>query len=137
MWKVDTKITNELINKFDEEDGVFYRFQNKDYDISGDYEESWGMIYSTKYEAMEDYESMDLNPEDAVLPGKSCMTTFDEIMSFISSFDSDFVLLIFDGCDTFAEGHDGEYVAEYVAPRAVIDFNEAIEFAQENLDSWK
>ena len=55
-------------------------------------------------------------------------------MSYTSSFDEDYVLLVFDGVDTGVDGDDGEYVAEYVRPVAVWDFEDVREYAnKENL----
>lgn len=134
MFTVDTKITKELIEKFDEEDGVFYRFQNKNYDIDGDYTGSFGMIFGSPEEARECADEWGMTEEEAVLSGKSCMPTFEDIMRWCQEFDNDSVLLVFDGVDTYESGHDDEYVAEYIAPRAVIDFDEAVKYWEENYE---
>ena len=116
------KYTLDDINKWDDDPGIFYRWQNPEWEVGT---ESWGQIYASAEEAREAYEEEGLDPEDAVLPGKSCMTTLEEIMKFINSFDNDFVLLVFEGSDTYATGHDDEYVAEFYETIAVIDREEA------------
>lgn len=132
MFTVDTKLSKDLIEKFDEEDGVFYRFQNPDYDITGEYAQSWGMIFSSAEEARENAEEWGLEENEAVLPGKSCMETFSDIMKFVTNFEDSDVLLVFDGVDTYEYGHDGEFVAKYIAPRAVISMQDAVEFYENN-----
>lgn len=135
VFEVNSKLTKELIEKYDDDRGIFYRFQNPAYAIEGEYTQSWGMIFSSPEEAIADaeWEGWE-NPEDAVLPGKSCWDTFQHLMRTDTIFqfsDSD-VLLVFEGCDTGAEGHDGEYVAEYIAPVAVFSMQDVIEFYNTN-----
>lgn len=129
MWTVNTKITEEIIDKFDSDNHIFYRFQDRSFAIEGDYEESWEMCYSSKEEAIAGYEDMDLDPEDAVLPGKSCMTTFKEIMDWVCQFDSkNYVLIAFEGNDTYATGHDDEYVATFYETAAIMDIDDAVNY---------
>lgn len=128
-FKTNGNITLEKIEEFDGDRYIFYRFQNKYEAIEGKYTQSWGRIFSSPEEARDYAEEWGMDPEDAVLPGKSCMSTFSEIMSFFSNFsDEDNVLLIFDGEDTGVSGHDGEYVSKFNKTIAVYDINEAWEF---------
>jgi len=123
FYKVVGKPNKEEIEKFDSDNGVFYRFQNPNRELTSE-SKSWGMIYESEEEAEEDgYEA---------LPGKSCCSTFEEVLSYTSSFDEDYVLLVFDGVDTGVDGDDGEYVAEYVRPVAVWDFEDVREYANKN-----
>lgn len=135
VFKVNSKLTEELVEKFDDDRGIFYRFQNPAYAIEGEYMQSWGMIYPSAEEAIADaeWEGWE-NPEDAVLPGKSCWDTFRNLMSgnTILAFSNTDVILVFEGCDTGVEGHDGEYVAEYISPVAVFSMQDAIEFYNTN-----
>ncbi|MBC3889429.1 hypothetical protein GH810_14030 [Acetobacterium paludosum] len=123
------KLTKELIEKYDDDSQMFYRFQNPEWEV-GDV--SFGMIYSTEEEARQDFEDMGLDPEEAVLPGKSCMDTFAGIMSmrFVNEFDKDFNLIVFNGYDTGVSGHDDECVAEYYETVETFDFDEACQYAE-------
>lgn len=134
MFKVDSKITANVIEKFDDDKNIFYRFQNPEYEIAGQYTQSWGSIFSSADEAIECAEEWGYEKEDAVLPGKSCMDTFEGLMSgnwILQTGDND-VLLVFRGSDTYTTGHDGEFVAEYEEPIAVFSLENAINF-YENL----
>lgn len=119
MFKVNGTPTQDLINKFDNDSNIFYRFQNPEYEIVGEYMESWGMIFSSKEEALEEAEDYGYTEENAVLPGKSCMPQFDQIIEWINYYSKDDVLLVFEGADTYETGHDDEYVAEYEQEIAV------------------
>ena len=126
-------ITVKEIEKFDNDKNVFYRFQNPDFEVG---EESWGMIYNTREEAIEAYmEENDCSYEEAeeyaILPGKSCMPTFEGILNFASSFDDDFVLLIFKGEDTRYTGHDDEYVARYDETITTLSMDEVVDLLNE------
>lgn len=133
-YKPNSKLSEEIIERFDNDDFIFWRFQCKDWEITGDYEESFGMIYDNREEAIEDYMyehecSYEEAEEYAILPGKSCMPTFIGIMDFYKAFDKDFVLMAFEGSDTGITGHDGEYVAEFYEPVAIFSYEDAIEYA--------
>lgn len=128
MFEVNGKITEELIEKFDEDSDIFYRFQNPKYEIEGEYRQSWGMIFSSEKQARECAEEWGMSEEDAVLPGKSCMDTFEGVMRFFDEFAPTDVLLIFKGKDTYVSGHDGEYVAEYLEPIMVFSREDALEY---------
>lgn len=124
IYKVTGKPTPEQIEKFDNDEHIFYRFQNPHRKLTSR-SKSWGMIYSSAKEAETDgYE---------VLPGKSCTDTFNSLLNWLQYYDKDYVLLIFKGYDTRVTGDDGEYVAEYNNKIAVWDYNEAIEYAQNNI----
>jgi hypothetical protein len=141
MFEVNAVLNKDLIEKLDNDEHIFWRFQNPDWTISGDHEESWGMIYGSRDEAIETYmDDMECDydeaEENAILPGKSCMPTFEEIMHFTSSFDNDFVLLAFYGKDTRYTGHDDEYVAVFYEPVSIFTFEDSIAYAKKNLKSW-
>lgn len=132
MFKVDSKLSKELVEKFDEGRGIFYRFQNPNYEIEGEYAQSWGMIFSSAEEARECAEEWGMDEDEAVLPGKSCEYTFKDIMNWVCQFGANDVLLVFEGFDTGVYGHDGEWVAEYEAPVAVFSMQDALKFYKEN-----
>lgn len=136
MFKINNKLNKEIIEKFDNDSGIFYRFQNPEYEIEGEYLQSWGTIFSSAEEARECAEEWGMAENDAVLPGKSCMSTFREIMAghWICETGDDDVLLVFEGIDTHISGHDGECVAEYIKPIAVFSLDDAIEFYENNYD---
>lgn len=142
MYRVDAVLNKEIIEKFDNDDYTFWRFQDPKFEISGEYEESWGMIYGSREEAIESYMEdnecdYDEAEENAILPGKSCMKTFDEIMDFHNQFFKGYVLMAFHGKDTRVTGHDDEYVATFYEPIAIFSTDDAKTYALENLDSWK
>lgn len=128
MFKVNSILTPELVEKFDQDRGIFYRFQNPNYEIEGEYMQSWGMIFSSAKEARECAEEWGMSEDEAVLPGKSCGFTFKEVMRWSEQFGDDDVLLAFEGVDTGVSGHDGEWVAEYIAPVAVFSKQDALEY---------
>lgn len=139
-YEPNAKLTEKLIEKLDNDPNIFWRFQGADWEISGEHEESWGMIYSSREEAIQDWmDNMECSYEEAeaeaILPGKSCMPTFKETISFYSRFDSDFVLMAFEGSDTGATGHDGEYVATFYEPVAIFSYDDAIKYAETHI--WK
>ena len=51
VYKVNGKPTIEKIEDYNYDDNMFYRFQNPSHEMG---EESWGMIYKSKEEAIED-----------------------------------------------------------------------------------
>lgn len=133
FYKVDSKPTKELIEKFDNDNNTFYRFQEPERKLTSR-SKSWGMIYSSAKEAIRYCEEYGWTKEEAVLPGKSCMPTFKEIISgkWITQFNNEFVLLVFEGEDTGVTGHDGEYVAKYNKKVAVWNYEDVVEYAKEN-----
>lgn len=133
LWVANTKATAEMIEEFDENPNVFYRFQRKDLEMGT---ESWGMIYDNREEAiedwMEDYEcDREEAEEEAILPGKSCMDTLEGIMNYVCEFDSNYVLVAFYGTDTGVTGHDDEFVADVDEVAAVFDFDEICKFYED------
>lgn len=124
------KLTMELINKIDNNDNLFWRFQDPKLEVG---EESWGMIYSSREEAIQDYmDTLDISYEEAesqaILPGKSCELTFKEIMSYACEFDKSYNLIVFEGSDTYTTGHDGECVANYYSTVYIFKFEDAVNF---------
>lgn len=128
MFKVNNKLTKELVEKFDNDSSIFYRFQNPNFEIEGEYTQSWGMIFSSAKQARECAEEWGYTEDEAILPGKSCMNSFKGVMNFSEQFYDDDVLLVFKGQDTYVTGHDGEFVAEYEEPIAVFSMQDALEF---------
>ena len=120
IYEVNNKPTIEKIKKYDDERDVYYRFQMKDWEIG---KQSWGMIYCTAEEAIENCEYDGLTPENAVLNGKSCCSTAKELMKFVCEFDKDFRVLILNG-DYVEEGHDGEDVIDVNEILEIWDFDE-------------
>lgn len=108
IYKPNNKPTIKKINEYDQEYGVYYRFQFEDWEMGT---KSWGMIYSTEEEAREAYKEDGLDPDDAILNGKSCCSTFKELTNHDFSFGEGFVVLILSG-DYVEEGHDGEDVVD-------------------------
>lgn len=132
MYEAKNKLTKKIVEKFDEDKNIFYRFQNPNFEITGEYKQSWGMIFSSAEEAREAAEDWGLTEEEAILPGKSCMDTFEGIMNFIDQFTEKDVLLVFEGTDTYVEGHDGEFVAEFEKEIAVFSMQDVVKFYKKN-----
>ena len=134
VWNVNAAVTEGLIEKLNKKENIWFRFQDKGYDIDSEHSESWGMIYGTKEEAienwMEDYDCDEEEAEEeAILPGKSCMPTLEGIRQWAGEFDSEnYVIIAFCGTDTYVSGHDGEYVAEFDEAVAVFDMDEALAY---------
>lgn len=125
-WEVNNKPTLEKIEKYDNEKGVYFRFQDKDYELGT---KSWGMIYGSEEEAREAYEEEGLNPDDAILNGKSCCSTSREAMRFAGEFDGAInVVLVLTG-NYVEEGHDGEDVVDVAEILEVWDFDEFCKLA--------
>ena len=133
VFEVTGRPNAEEIIKYTEMENIFFRFQNPCYAIEGEYTQSWGMIYSTAEEAIENCEDDGLTEDEAVLSGKSCMPTFHEIIHWGSQFNDDDVLLIFKGYDTYETGHDGEYVADYDETVAVWSVKDVFDFYNNNM----
>ncbi|MEG1482921.1 MAG: hypothetical protein RSA57_03885 [Cetobacterium sp.] len=123
MYKVNGVPTLELVEKFNEDSNIFFRFQNPHQKLTSR-SESWGMIYGSKQEAIKN--------DCEILPGKSCMDTLKGLDKWITYFDDDYVVLVFEGCDTGVTGHDGEYVATYYKKVAVWSMKDVVEFMQNN-----
>lgn len=112
IYEVNNKPTIDKIENFDDERNTYYRFQNKDWEMGT---QSWGMIYSSPEEAIED--------GSTVLNGKSCCSTAKELYNFMDYFDADFNVLILEG-DWVEEGHDGEDVVEVSSIKEIWSFED-------------
>lgn len=123
VWNVNNQPTVEKINKYDADKHIFFRVQDRDYELGT---QSWGMLYDSAEEAREAYEEEGLNPDDAVLDGKSAWGTSREMLHYaVSRFDSvTDVILVIRG-DDVATGHDDE---------SVVDVDEVLEVW--NLDEF-
>jgi hypothetical protein len=118
MYKVNGKPTKELVEKFNSDNHIFFRFQNPEWQLNED-SKSWGMIYGNEEEALEAAEEDGLTEDEAVLPGKSCMDTLQGVWNWADQFDDSNVILVFEGDDTGVNGHDDEYVAKFIKPVTV------------------
>lgn len=112
MYEVNNTPTEEKIEMFDDERDTYYRFQNKEWEMGN---QSWGMIYSTAEEAIED--------GSTVLNGKSCCSTAKELYKFMDYFDNDFNVLILEG-SWIEEGHDGEDVVDVSSIKEIWSFED-------------
>lgn len=133
VFKKIDRISQELIENLDGKEDIFYRFHNPNRRLSSR-SESWGMIFSSKAEALRDARESGLDEEDAILPGKSCMPTFKEIFDFVDQFDKDYILIAFQGRDTRITGHDGEYVATYQKKVACFSFEDVLDLANKTFN---
>lgn len=125
-WEVNNKPSLEKINKYNEGARVYFRYQDKDYELGT---KSWGMIYGSEEEAREAYELDGLNPDDAILNGKSCCYTSNEALSFASEFNESVnVVLILTG-RWVEKGHDGEDVVDVDEVLEVWDYDEFCKLA--------
>ena len=117
-YEITGKPAEELVEKFNKDNNIFFRFQNPEWKLTPE-SRSWGMIYGSEEEALESAEEDGLTEEEAVLPGKSCMDTLEGVWNWADQFDDSYVILVFEGEDTGVNGHDDEYVAEFIKPIAV------------------
>lgn len=132
IYKVNGKPTKQLVDKYNNDSNIFFRFQDPHQKLTSR-SCSWGMIYSSKTEAIRDYKEMGLDPEDAILNGKSCMDTLEGLSQFTNAFDNSYVCLVFAGKDTYETGHDGEYVATYYNKVEVWSFDDVLEYINNSL----
>lgn len=123
IYEVNNKPTAEKIERYNEESNVYFRFQEKDWEMGT---QSWGMIYSSAEEAIECCEDDGLTPETAVLNGKSCCDTAQELMNFTQCFDRDFRVLVLTG-SYVEEGHDGESVVDVDEILEIWDYDDFID----------
>lgn len=134
IFEVTGKANAKDIVKYTDMENVWFRFQNPCNAIKGEYTQSWGMIYDSAEEAIENCEDDNLTEDEAVLSGKSCMPSLHEIMNWSQYYNNSDVLLIFKGYDTRETGHDGEYVAEYDELVAVWSMEDVIKFYTDNME---
>lgn len=120
LYEVNNKPTLEKIEKYNEDRFIFFRYQMKDWEMG---EQSWGMIYSTAEEAIENCEDDGLTEDEAVLDGKSACNTAQELFSFSRMFDKDFRVLVLNG-KSVGTGHDGEEVVEVDEILEIWDYEE-------------
>ena len=126
-YEVNNMPTMEKINKYDEDRYTYYRFQEKDWEMGT---ESWGMVFSTREEAIEDCEEWGYTPETAILNGKSCCDTAKELLSYCDRFDKDFRVLVLTG-NYVEEGHDSESVVDVDEIVEIWDYDDFIKVANE------
>lgn len=113
---VNAAPTQVKVDAYDHNNDTYYRFQDKKYEIGT---QSWGMIYSSPEEAIED--------GSTVLNGKSCCSTARKARGFASEFDNDAVVLVIKGW--FVEvGHDDEDVVEIEEVLEIWSRKEFMEF---------
>lgn len=120
LYEVNNKPSAEKIENYDSDNYIYYRFQMKDWEMGT---QSWGMIYSSAEEAIENCEDDGLTEDEAVLDGKSACFTARELMDFVCQFDKDFRVLVLNG-NRVGEGHDGEDVIEVNEVLEIWDFDE-------------
>lgn len=117
IYKVNGVPTKELVEKYNENNQIFFRFQEPHQKLTSR-SKSWGMIYQTEREAITD--------GCEILPGKSCMDTLEGLKKWICEYNDDYVVLVFEGHDTGYTGHDGEYVATYYKKVAVWNMQDVV-----------
>lgn len=132
IYKVNGKPTKELVEKYNSDPYIFFRFQDPHQKLTSR-SCSWEMCYSSKIEAIRDYKETDRDPKDAILNGKSCMNTLEGLSNWSAQFDSGCVVLVFAGRDTGEYGHDGEWVAQYYNKIAVWGMDDALEYINNSL----
>lgn len=120
LYEVNNKPSIEKIENYDNDNYIYYRFQMKDWEMGT---QSWGMIYNSAEEAIENCEDDGLTEDEAVLDGKSACFTAKELMDFVCQFDKDFRVLVLNG-NRVGEGHDGEDVIEVNEVLEIWDFDE-------------
>ena len=121
MFTVNAMATEETLNGIEYEDDWYLRFQNKNWEIG---EQSWEMMYETADEAREAYEEDGLDPDDAVLDGKSCCCTWHEAAEYAGYYDEkDTVVLLIRGfCN--CTGRDGEAVVDIAEIAEIYDYDQ-------------
>lgn len=120
IYEVNNKPTLEKIEKYNEDRYTFFRYQMKDWEMG---DQSWGMIYSTAEEAIENCEDDGLTEDEAVLDGKSACNTAQELFGFSGMFDKDFRVLVVSG-KSIGTGHDGEEVVDVDEILEIWDYEE-------------
>lgn len=120
IYEVNNKPTLEKVEKYNEDRYTFFRYQMKDWEMGN---QSWGMIYSTAEEAIENCEDDGLTEDEAVLDGKSACNTAQELFGFSGMFDKDFRVLVISG-KSVGTGHDGEEVVDIDEILEIWDYEE-------------
>lgn len=131
IYKVNGVPTKELVERFNNDDNIFFRFQEPHQKLTSR-SCSWGMIFQSKAEAIRDCEQWGMTPDEAVLPGKSCTAKLKDLEKWICEFSNNYVVLAFEGTDTGVAGHDGEYVATYHKKVAVWSIEDVKKYLEEN-----
>lgn len=127
IYKINGVPNLEKINKYDEQSNVYYRFQCKDWEMGT---KSWGMIFASEKDAIENCEEWGLTPEEAILNGKSACSTANYLWSFSSQFDEDFRVLVMEG-EYVEQGHDGEDVIKVSEILEIWDYKDFIKCMEE------
>lgn len=127
IYEVNNKPTIEKVEMYDNDRDTYYRFQHKDWEMG---EKSWGMIYGSEEEAREAYEEDGLDPDDAILNGKSCCSTLKELSNHSFSFNNQFVVLVLTG-DYVEDGHDDEDVIDVAEILEIWSWEDYIKMAEE------
>ena len=120
IYEINNKPTMEKIEKYNEDRFTFFRYQMKDWEMG---DQSWGRIYSTAEEAIENCEDDGLTEDEAVLDGKSACNTAKELFGFSCMFDKDFRVLVLSG-KSIGTGHDGEEVVDVDEILEIWDYEE-------------
>jgi len=119
MYKVSGKPNKEIVEKLNENEHIFFRFQEPHQKLTSR-SESWGMIYGSKREALaEGYE---------ILPGKSCTDKLEDLSQWAVYYDNNYVVVAFEGHDTGVVGDDGECVATYYKKIAVWNYEDVANY---------
>lgn len=119
VYKINGKPSVEKFQEYDYDDNMFYRFQNPTHEMG---EESWGMIYKTKEEAIED--GCD------ILNGKSCCWNISDFTEYLQYYDNDYVVMVVKG-SYVEDGHDEEPVVDISEIVEIWDYDEFVETYQE------
>lgn len=119
VYKITGKPTVEKLNDYNYDDNMFYRFQNPMHEMG---EESWGMIYKTREEAIEE--------GCTILNGKSCCWNVDDFTEYLSYYNNDYVVMIVKGWYV-ENGHDKEPVVDISEIVEVWDYDKFVEVYQE------
>ena len=120
LHTVNNAPTLEKLTEYNYNSEVFYRLQDKKYDIGT---QSWEMCYSSAEEAEED--------GSTVLDGKSAWRTSREMLGYSGTFCKDSVVLVVTGYDV-ASGHDGESVVSIDSVLEIWSHEDFIEAAREH-----
>jgi hypothetical protein len=114
VYKITGKPTVEKLNEYSCDDNMFFRFQNPLREIG---EESWGMIYKTKEEAIED--------GCTILNGKSCCWNATDFAEYLPYYNNSYVIMIVKGFYV-KDGHDEEPVVDISKIVEVWDYDDFV-----------